>query len=66
MESKRHRGKGDLGGRLMWTLLAAIAIIVVGVLYFYGFRDPSKGPGNIPGGSAPAPSSESRPPPASK
>jgi hypothetical protein len=65
VESKRHHRKSDLGGRLMWTLLAAVAIIVVAVLYFYGFRDPSQGPGNVPGAVS-ASNTESRPPPASK
>ncbi|MDH6169168.1 hypothetical protein M2282_004332 [Variovorax boronicumulans] len=55
MDPKQHRKQGALGRRLMWTLLAAIAVAVVMVLFFYGIREPEKGPGNLPpsGGSAP-------------
>jgi hypothetical protein len=55
MTTKRYHKQGDIGRRLMWTLLAVVAIVVVGVLFFYGLRDPSEGPGNVPAsGGAPA------------
>ncbi|MET3494292.1 hypothetical protein [Variovorax boronicumulans] len=38
----------------MFTLLAIIAVIVVGVLFAYGIGDPAKGPGNLPPGGASA------------
>ncbi|WP_233101487.1 hypothetical protein [Variovorax sp. IB41] len=43
----------------MFTLLAIIAVVIVGVLFVYGIKDPAKGPGNLPPGGASAPHSES-------
>jgi len=65
MEDRQEgRGRGDIGRRLMWTLLAVIAVIVVGVLFFYGIKDPSEGPGNVPAGGTAAPHRQSGNPPA--
>ena len=63
MATKQEQKQGDIGRRLMWTLLAVIAVIVVGVLFFYGISDPSKGPGNVPATdtTAPRPATESQP-----
>jgi flagellar basal body-associated protein FliL len=61
-QQAQHK-QGDIGRRLMWILLAVIAVIVVAVLFFYGIADPSKGPGNVPAGTAPpARESTSSPP----
>jgi hypothetical protein len=49
MTTKQHHKQGDIGRRLMWTLLAVVAVVVVGVL-----KDPSEGPGNLPASGAPA------------
>ena len=59
MTPKREPRPSVLGKRLMFTLLAIIAVVVVGVLYAYGIKDPAKGPGNLPPGGATAPHSES-------
>lgn len=66
MTTRRQYRQGALGRRLMWVLLAIIAISVVGVLYVYGMREPAKGPGNLPegGASAPLPDSAGLPAPA--
>ena len=55
METRQEHKQGDIGRRLMWILLAAIAVIVVGVLFFYGINDPSEGPGNVPASSTTVP-----------
>lgn len=56
-QQEQHK-QGDIGRRLMWILLAVIAVIVVAVLFFYGITDPSKGPGNVPASAAVAPAQE--------
>ncbi|QGW82104.1 hypothetical protein [Variovorax paradoxus] len=61
MTTKRYHKQGDIGRRLMWTLLAVVAIVVVAVLFFYGLRDPSEGPGNVPASGAPAQQQDARP-----
>jgi hypothetical protein len=66
MNPKQQHKQGDIGRRLMWTLLAAIAVIVVVVLFFYGIKDPEKGPGNLPPGGGPAPTQENGLPPPAK
>ncbi|MDQ0568342.1 heme/copper-type cytochrome/quinol oxidase subunit 2 [Variovorax paradoxus] len=66
MAPKQEHKQGDIGRRLMWTLLVVIAVIVVGVLFFFGISDPSKGPGNVPASDASAPSQASGNSPASK
>lgn len=66
MATEQEHKQGDIGRRLMWTLLAVIAVIVVGVLFFYGIGDPSKGPGNIPANDATTPRSATESTPASK
>ncbi|CAN7373315.1 hypothetical protein LJR161_002191 [Variovorax paradoxus] len=59
---QEQRKQGDIGRRLMWILLAVIAVIVVAVLFFYGITDPSKGPGNVPASGAATPAQESTSP----
>jgi hypothetical protein len=54
MTTRQHHKQGDIGRRLMWSLLAVVAVVVVGVLFFYGLKDPSEGPGNLPATGAPA------------
>jgi hypothetical protein len=54
MTTRQHHNQGDIGRRLMWTLLAVVAVVVVSVLFFYGLKDPSEGPGNLPATGAPA------------
>ena len=45
---------GRPGRRLMAALVALIAVLVVGTLFFYGLRKPEQGPGNVPAqGEAP-------------
>lgn len=48
----KEAASGGRGGqparRLMAALFAAIAIIVVCVLFAYGLRKPEDGPGNVP------------------
>jgi len=61
MTTKQHHKQGDIGRRLMWTLLAVVAIVVVGVLFFYGLKDPSEGPGNVPASGVPAEQQNARP-----
>ena len=63
MNPKQQHKQGDIGRRLMWTLLAAIAVIVVVVLFFYGIKDPEKGPGNLPPGGWPGADAERPSPP---
>lgn len=60
-EQEQHK-QADIGRRLMWILLAVIAVIVVAVLFFYGITDPSKGPGNVPASGAAAPAQENAAP----
>ena len=55
METRQQHKQGDIGRRLMWTLLAVIGVIVVAVLFFYGIKDPSEGPGNVPANAAAVP-----------
>ncbi|WP_093131674.1 hypothetical protein [Variovorax sp. OK605] len=43
----------------MWTLLAVLRR----ALFFYGIRDPAKGPGNLPPGGDPSPIQENGLPP---
>jgi hypothetical protein len=66
METRRTRKQPTIGGRLMWCLLAAIAIIVVALLFSYGARDPSKGPGNVPADGPATPLQQNGSPPTSK
>ncbi|MBD9667419.1 hypothetical protein IB278_25905 [Variovorax sp. VRV01] len=66
MATEQEHKQGDIGRRLMWTLPAIIAVIVVGVLFFYGIGDPSKGPGNVPANDATAPRPTTERTPASK
>ncbi|MBT2336388.1 hypothetical protein J7E49_21050 [Variovorax paradoxus] len=65
MATRQARQRGDVGRRLMWTLLAVIAVVVVGVLFFYGIADLSKGPGNVPASGATAAPEVKESPPAS-
>ncbi|MDP9991671.1 hypothetical protein J2W28_002848 [Variovorax boronicumulans] len=58
MNPKQRDKQGDIGRRLMWTLLGCLAVIVVVVLFFFGFKEPEKGPGNLPPGGATAPMQE--------
>jgi flagellar basal body-associated protein FliL len=63
MATKQEQHKqSDIGRRLMWILLAVIAVIVVAVLFFYGITDPSKGPGNVPASGAVTPAQKNASP----
>ncbi|WP_395322089.1 hypothetical protein [Variovorax sp. UC74_104] len=65
MDKDRDKG-GRAGRRLMAALLAVIAIIVVGMLFFYGVRKPERGPGNVPAQGAAKPLQDNGSPPTSK
>jgi hypothetical protein len=66
MTTRREHKQGALGRRLMWGLLAVIAVCVMGVLYAYGIHEPAKGPGNVPVGGESAPLPEGGLPPPAK
>jgi hypothetical protein len=66
-EAAERAGKGgQLGRRLMATLLVFIAVVVVGVLFAYGLRKPEAGSGNVPAEGAAQPLRDNGSPPTSK
>lgn len=65
MAKVRDKG-GRAGRRLMAVLVAVIAIIAIGMLFFYGGRKPEQGPGNLPAQGGAVPLRDNGSPPTSK